>query len=73
MFTTTRISQKNSQDPLCRSRAEISLEVTLTILICLYVGNWYSEMQTVMNIFIQNLTLTDVFMATVDTPFWMMT
>ena len=50
MFTATRISQKNSQDPLGRSRAEIYLEVTFAILICLYVVNWYFEMQTVSNI-----------------------
>ena len=71
---------KNFQDPLSRSRAEISLETTFAILICLafilgyvlvlYIVNRYSEMQTITNIFIHNLALTDFLMATLNAPFW---
>ena len=73
-------SQTISHDPLNRSRGEIVLEVTFAILVCLasvlgnvlvvYVINRYSEMQTITNIFIHNLALTDVLMATLSMPFW---
>ena len=75
-------SQTISQDPLNRSRGEIVLEVTFAILVCLasvlgnvlvvYVINRYSEMQIITNIFIHNLALTDVLMATLSMPFWIM-
>ena len=76
----TRMSHTMSQDPLNRLRAEIVLEVTFAILICLasvignvlvvYVVNKYSEMQTITNILIHNLALTDIIMATLNMPFW---
>ena len=66
----TRMSHTMSQDPLNRLRAEIVLEVTFAILVCLasvignvlvvYVVNKYSEMQTITNILIHNLALTDI-------------
>ncbi|XP_022801371.1 visual pigment-like receptor peropsin [Stylophora pistillata] len=75
------MSETTSQDPgLSRSRAEITLKVTSAILLCLaallgnvlvvYVINKYSEMQTITNIFIQNLALTDILMATLTMPLW---
>ena len=74
------MSQTISQDCLTRSRAEISLEVTFAILVCLasilgnvlviYVIKRYSELQTTTNIFVHNLALTDVFTATLNMPFW---
>ena len=73
-------SQTISQDSPNRSRGDIVLEVTFAILVCLasvlgnvlvvYVINRYSEMQTITNIFIHNLALTDVLMATLSMPFW---
>ena len=76
----TRMSHTMSQDPLNRLRAEIVLEVTFAILVCLasvignvlvvYVVNKYSEMQTITNILIHNLALTDIIMATLNMPFW---
>ena len=73
-------SQTISQDPPNRSRGDIVLEVTFATLVCLasvlgnvlvvYVINRYSEMQTITNIFIHNLALTDVLMATLSMPFW---
>ena len=70
----------SSHDPLGRSRTEISLEVALSILICLisilnnflvvYVVNKDSRLKCVTNIFILNLALTDIFMATLYMPFW---
>ena len=75
-----RMSQTISQDPLYRSRTEIVLEVTFAILVCLasvlgnvlvvYVVNKYSVMQTITNILIRNLALTDIIMATLIMPFW---
>ena len=69
-----------SQDPLNRSRAEVILEVTFAILVCLasvlgnvlvvYVIHKYSEMQTITNVLIHNLALTDIIMATLNMPFW---
>ena len=74
------MSQTIFQDPLYRSRAEIILEVTFAILVCLasvlgnvqvvYVVNKYSEMQTIPNFLIRNLALTDIIMATLNMPFW---
>ena len=74
-------TQETTQEPL-RSRADISLEVTFAILVfltsvlgyvlVLYVVNRYSKMQTITNIFIQNLLLTDIFLATLNMPFWIM-
>ena len=70
----------SSHDPLGRSHTEISLEVALSILICLisilnnflvvYVVNKDSRLKCVTNIFILNLALTDIFMATLYMPFW---
>ena len=74
------MSQKISQDPLYRSKAESVLEVTFAILVCLasvfgnvlvvYVLNKYSGMQTITNVLIHNLALTDIIMATLNMPFW---
>ncbi|XP_022801369.1 visual pigment-like receptor peropsin [Stylophora pistillata] len=70
------MSETTSQNPsLSRS-----LEVTFAILLCLaallgnvlviYVITKYSEMQTITNIFIHNLALADIFMATLIMPLW---
>ena len=74
------MSQSPSQDPLGRSPAEIAIEVTLAILVCLasmlgnllvvYVINKDSRLNNVTNIFIHNLTLTDIATATIYMPFW---
>ena len=75
------MSETTSQDPgLIRSRAKITLEVTFAILLCLaallgnvlvvYVMNKYSEMQTITNIFIHNLAMTDILMTTLTMPLW---
>ena len=67
----------SSHDPLRRSRSEIGLELALAILICLisfldnflvvYVVHKDSRLNSV---FIQNLALTDISMATLHMPFW---
>ena len=73
-------SESISQDPLGRSSAEIGFEVTLAILVCLasilgnllvvYVINKDSRLKSITNIFIHNLALTDISMATLHMPFW---
>ena len=73
-------SRSSTHDPLERSPTEISLEVTLSILICLtsilgnllvvYVVNKDSRLKGVTNIFIHNLALTDISMASLHMPFW---
>ena len=67
-------------DPLGRSRAEIGFEVSLAILFCLaclpgnllviYVINKDSRLKSITTIFIHNLALTDISMATLYMPFW---
>ena len=67
-------------DPLGRSRSEIGLEVALSILICLtsflgnllvvYVVHKEPRLKSLTNIFIYNLALTDISMATLHMPFW---
>ena len=39
-------------------------------VLVIYVIKRYSELQTTTNIFIHNLALTDVFVATLNMPFW---
>ena len=73
-------SGSSTHDPLERSPTEISLEVTLSILICLtsilgnllvvYVVNKDSRLKGVTNIFIHNLALTDISTASLHMPFW---
>lgn len=75
-----KMSQSTSPDPLGRSRAEIGVEVTLAILVCLasalgnllvvYVINKDTRFKSITNIFIHNLALTDISMATLHMPFW---
>lgn len=67
------------QDPLRRSGTKISLEINFAILVCLpsilgnvkviYVINKFPEMQTITNVLIANLALTDVLVAALNTPF----
>ena len=76
----TNIPQSTSQDPLGRSPAETGVEVTLAILVCLastlgnllvvYVIYKDSSLRNITNIFIHNLALTDISMATLYMPFW---
>ena len=73
----------SSHDPLGRSRSEIGLEVALSILICLmsildnllvvYVVHKDSRLKGLTNIFIHNLALTDISMASLHMPFWVIT
>ena len=73
-------SGSSTRDPLERSPTEISLEVTLSILICLtsilgnllvvYVVNKDCRLKSVTNIFIHNLALTDISMASLHLSFW---
>ena len=70
----------SSYDPLGRSSSEIGLEVALSILICLisildnllvvYVVDNDSRLKSVTSIFIHNLALTDISMASLQMPFW---
>ena len=70
----------SSYDPLGRSSSEIGLEVFLSILICLisildnslvvYVVNNDSKLKSVTSTFIHNLALTDISMASLHMPFW---
>ena len=70
----------SSHDPLGRSHGAIGFEVTLSILICItsifdnllvvYVVNRDSRLKSVTNIFIHNLAMTDIAMATLHMPFW---
>lgn len=73
-------TEPSSHEPLGRSSSEISLEVALAILICVtsildnllvvYVVNNDSRLKNVTNMFIHNLALTDISMATLLMPFW---
>ena len=75
-------SDSISLDPLGRSRAEVIFEVSLAILVCLaclpgnllviYVINKDSRLKSITNIFIHNLALTDISMATLHMPFWIL-
>ena len=79
-MTNSSQTEPSSHDPLGRSRSEIALEVALAILICLtsildnllviYVVNNDSRLKNVTNIFIHNLALTDICMASLQMPFW---
>ena len=79
MADNTQIGS-SSQDPLRRSHSEIGLVVALSILISLtsFLGNFLvvyvvhkdSRLKSLTNIFIQNLALTDISMATLHMPFW---
>ncbi|KAM7432572.1 hypothetical protein ABFA07_017011 [Porites harrisoni] len=70
----------SSHDPLKRSYSQIGLEVALAILISLmsflgnllvvYVVHKDSRLKSLTNIFIQNLALTDIAMATLHMPYW---
>ena len=70
-------------DPLGRSRSEIGLEVALAILICLisFLDNFLvvcvvhkdRRLKSLTNVFVQNLALTDISMATLHMPFWVIT
>ncbi len=74
------IPQSTSQDPLGRSPAEIGVEVTMAILICLsstlgnllvvYVIHKDSTLKSITIIFIHNLAVIDISMATLHMPFW---
>ena len=69
----------SSHDPLKRSYSQIGLEVALAILISLmsflgnllvvYVVHKDSRLKSLTNIFIQNLALTDIAMATLHMPY----
>ena len=73
----------SSHDPLGRSRSEIGLEVVLAILICLmsildnllvvYVVHKDSRLKSLTNVFIHNLALTDISLASLHMPFWVIT
>ena len=72
-------STPTTHDPLGRSRSEIGLEVALAILICLisfldnflvvYVVHKDSRLKSLTNVFVQNLALTEISMATLHMPF----
>ena len=76
-------TRSSSHDTLGRSRSEIGLEVTLSIIICLmsildnslvvYVVHKDSTLKGLTNIFIHNLALTDISMASLHMPFWVIT
>ena len=73
----------SSHDPLGRSPSEIGLEVVLAILICLmsildnllvvYVVHKDSRLKSLTNVFIHNLALTDISLASLHMPFWVIT
>ena len=73
----------SSHDPLGRSRSEIGLEVALAILVCLmsildnllvvYVVHKDSRLKNLTNVFIHNLALTDISLASLHMPFWVIT
>ena len=73
----------SSPDPLGRSRSEIGLEVALSILICVmsildnllvvYVVHKDSRLKSLTYVFIHNLALTDISMASLHMPFWIIT
>lgn len=69
-------------DPLGRSPLHVGIEVTIAVLICLActIGNSLvvlvihrtPRLNTVTNMMIENLAWTDIFMATLHLPFWVM-
>ena len=73
----------SSHDLLGRSRSEIGLEVALSILICLmsildnllvvYVVHKDSRLKSLTYVFIHNLALSDISLASLHMPFWVIT
>ena len=73
-------SEPPSHDPFSRSRAEIDVEETMAIFVCLAAksGKWLvahvinrdPRLHSVANMFINNLALTKIAMATIDVPLW---
>ena len=74
---------RSSHDPLGRSPGEIGLEVALSILFCItsifdnllviYVVHKDSRLKSLTYVFIFNLALTDISMASLHMPFWITT
>lgn len=69
-----------TSDPLGRTQVQIWLEIVLAIVICLmaFTGNtlvviaihYDQRLNTITNMLIENLAFTDIFMATLHMPFW---
>lgn len=68
-------------DPLGRTEVQVWLELSLGILICLvaFTGNtlvviaihYDRRLNTITNMLIENLAFTDIFMASLHMPFWL--
>ena len=79
-MTNNSLTGTSFHDPLERSISKIGLEVTLSILICLtsfldnllvvYVVHKDSRLKSLTYIFIHNLALSDISMASLYMPFW---
>ena len=79
-MTNNSLTGTSFHDPLERSISKIGLEVILSILICLtsfldnllvvYVVHKDSRLKSLTYIFIHNLALSDISMASLYMPFW---
>lgn len=77
---TINAQEDAESDPLGRSAEQIWFEVSLAILICLvaFTGNilvviaihYDQRLNTITNMLIENLAFTDIFMASLHMPFW---
>ena len=79
-MTNNSLTGTSFHDPLERSISKIGLEVSLSILICLtsfldnllvvYVVHKDSRLKSLTYVFIHNLALSDISMASLYMPFW---
>ena len=78
----SRNSSFSDKDPLGRTPLQVGIEVTIAVLICLacIAGNVTvviaihktPRLKTVTNMLVENLAWTDISMATLHLPFWIM-
>lgn len=78
---TTPTPDSPSSDPLGRTEPQVWFELSLGILICLvaFTGNtlvviaihYDRRLNTITNMLIENLAFTDIFMASLHMPFWL--
>ncbi|XP_078348075.1 visual pigment-like receptor peropsin [Oculina patagonica] len=80
-YSTDPTPDNPASDPLGRTQLQIWFELSLGILICLvaFTGNtlvviaihYDQRLNTITNMLIENLAITDIFMASLHMPFWL--
>lgn len=80
ILATNNSSEESNRDPLERGDIEVGIEVSLAILICLtsvsgnslvvYAIHKDARLNNITNLLIENLAYSDILMATLHMPFW---